>query len=241
MQFQGNALGSATGFVVERGGSKYLITNFHVVSGRHPDTHTSIRPDGAWPDSIQIVHNAAGRLGHWIPKSEQLYDTMGVPLWFEHPVHRSQVDVVALPLTDTVGIDVHAHDPWASPRVAIQMAGPLSIIGFPFGTAYAGAMAIWVQGFVASEWAMDFGNLPRFLIDSRTREGQSGSPVIFYNVGGGFQDLRGNIGIGGGPFEELMGVYSGRISQESDLGFVWKVSCVREVVQGRVRGTVRGP
>jgi hypothetical protein len=78
------------------------------------------------------------------------------------------------------GIDAHTHDPWAPPRVAIQMAGPMSIIGFPFGMAYGGAMATWVQGFVASEWQVDYGDLPRFLVDSRTRQGQSGSPVIFY-------------------------------------------------------------
>ena len=102
-------------------------------------------------------------------------------------------------------------------------------------------MAVWVQGFVASEWQVDVGNLPRFLIDSRTRAGQFGSPVIFYSVGGGFTDLQGNVTIGGGEYEEFIGIYSGRISVESDLGFVWKSSALREVIEGGVRGSVQTP
>jgi hypothetical protein len=121
------------------------------------------------------------------------------------------------------------------------MAGSLSIVGFPFGVIYGGAMAVWAQGFVASEWQIDFGDLPRFLIDSRTRPGQSGSPVIFFNTGGGFTDLQGNTTLTGGVTEEFVGVYSGRINEHSDLGFVWKASVLREVIEDGVRGTVQGP
>jgi len=92
--FQGTDLGNATGFVVERDGKRYLITNFHVVTGRKPATNENILPAGAWPDSLRIAHNCAGQLGKWIWKSEALYDEERVPLWLEHPVHRSAVDVV---------------------------------------------------------------------------------------------------------------------------------------------------
>mgnify|MGYP001162076480 CR=1 FL=1 len=241
MEFEGSPLGTATGFIAERDGVEYLVTNFHVVSGRDPETGANIRPDGAWPDSIQIVHNAAVGVGHWVPKTERLYGADGAPLWLEHPTHRARVDVIALPLTDTSGVQVYAHDPWMLQRVAIVMAGSLSIVGFPFGTAYGGAMATWVQGFVATEWQIDYGNLPRFLVDSRTREGQSGSPVIFYNVGGGFTDLQGNTVLGSGVVEQFVGVYSGRINEQSDLGFVWKASSLVEVIQGGVRGSLQGP
>jgi hypothetical protein len=49
------------------------------------------------------------------------------------------------------------------------------------------------------------------------------------------------VGLGGGPYEEFLGVYSGRISEESDLGFVWKSSALREVIGGAVHGTADGP
>jgi len=240
-EFEGTTLGNATGFVVEREAKHYLVTNFHVVSGRHPDTLANVLPSGAWPKDIRIAHNAVAQLGVWTWKVEGLYDGDGQPLWLEHPVHGHRADVVALPLTDTGDIGAYPYDPWEPQRFGIQMAGALSIVGFPFGVAYGGSMAVWVRGFVASESDIDFGDLPRFLIDSRTRPGQSGSPVILYNVGGAVTDLQGNTILSGGTAEEFVGVYSGRINEESDLGFVWKASVLRETIEGGVRGTVPGP
>ncbi len=226
---------------MERETGPYLVTNFHVVSGRDPEAHTNVIPTGAWPDAIRIWHNAAGNLGSWVVKVEPLYDPQGIPLWLEHPVHQSKVDVVALPLTDTAGVAIYSYDPWAQVRAAVNMAGSLSIVGFPFGVRYAGAMATWVQGFVASEHEIDFEGLPRFLVDSRTRPGQSGSPIIFYTTTGNFRDIHGNTFLASGTIEEFVGVYSGRISEESDLGFVWKASVVRDIIDNGVRGTVSGP
>lgn len=234
-------MGSATGFVVERETRRYLVTNFHVVSGRDPETQTNVAPSGVWPDAIRVWHNAAATLGRWVMKAEPLYDPQGIPLWLEHPVHHSKIDVIALPLTDTAGIAIYGYDPWAEVRAAVSMAGSLSIAGFSFGVRYGGAMATWVQGFVASECEIDFGGLPRFLVDSRTRPGQSGSPVIFYTTSGNFRDIHGNTFLAGGTIEEFVGVYSGRINEESDLGFVWKASVVREIVDNGVRGIVSAP
>ena len=180
-------------------------------------------------------------LGQWTPKVEPLYDVEDLPLWLEHPVHRSKVDVVALPLTEHAGIETYPYDPWSVPKAKIHMASGLSIVGFPFGVAYGGAMAVWVRGFVASEMDVDFGDLPRVLIDSRTRKGQSGSPVINFDAMGSYTSASGGLVVGGGPVEDFIGVYSGRISDESDLGFVWKASVVQQVFEGGVRGTVQGP
>jgi hypothetical protein len=236
-EFQNVPLAAGTGFIVERSDTKYLVTNFHVLSGRHPDTHSNLHPSGAWPDSVWITHNAT-TLGQWTRKVEALYDSGGEPLWLEHPNHGSEVDVVALPLTQFADIETYPYDPWAVPKAKIGMASALSIVGFPFGLQYSGAMAVWVRGFVASEMEIDFGGLPRFLIDSRTRKGQSGSPVINYNPMGNYTSSTGGLVLGGGPIEEFIGVYSGRISEESDLGFVWKASAVQQVIEGGVRGKV---
>ena len=34
-----------------------------------------------------------------------------------------------------------------------------------------------------------------------------------------------------GPVEKLMGIYSGRVNQESDLGRVWKVSAIEAILR----------
>ena len=63
-------LGSATGFVVERNGQRLLITNWHVVTGKHPQTGLS--PTGVEPDELLVLHNRSAQLGSWIPKVERL-------------------------------------------------------------------------------------------------------------------------------------------------------------------------
>lgn len=233
----GNDLSNATGFIVSHGDQHYLVTNWHVATGRRTDNGTPLSPTAALPDELGIVHNVAGSLGNWDTKLEPLYDEEGQPLWLEHPQHARNVDVVALPLTNLDGVEIIAHDPFREgPGIAFGVGGFVSIIGFPFGVTGGGAMGVWVQGAVATEPAIDFNELPCFLVDSRTRPGQSGSPVIIYSAGGAVAMQDGGTAVMGGPAERFLGVYSGRISEQSDLGFVWRVDAVREIIEGGQRG-----
>lgn len=238
--FGGTLLADATAFVVERGNRAHLITNWHVVTGRRPDNGAVLSSTGGVPDELVVLHNKKGALGSWIPKVHPLYDETKEPRWLEHPRYGRRVDVVALELSDRDGIDVHAYDLSApGPGVAVGVAGGLSIIGFPFGVRGGGAMGVWVQGTVATEPSHDLDDLPCFLVDSRTRPGQSGSPVVVYHHAGGAVPMQdGYVSIFVGPVEQFVGVYSGRISDQSDLGFVWKASAVQEIVDNGVPGSV---
>jgi hypothetical protein len=120
------------------------------------------------------------------------------------------------------------------------MGGGLSVVGFPFGLT-GGGLAVWVRGFIASEPDLDHDDLPRFLIDSRTRPGQSGSPVVYYQEGGTVMNSMGELHMVPGIIEDFWGFYSGRINERSDLGFVWKRSALQEIIVGGCRGTVPGP
>jgi len=226
----GQHLGTATGFLVEKGSSRFLITNRHVTSGRdHKDN--IIDPNGRTPDQMTIWHHVAGQLGNWMAVTEDLYTPSGTPRWLEHPGHHHNVDVVALPLENTSGWDAHSYNPWnQGPKVDQGVTLPLFIIGFPFGIAGGGFLGVWVQGTIASEPSLDWHDLPCFLIDSRTRPGQSGSPVIFYSRGGPVSFAPGSLSLSPARFEQFVGVYSGRIHDKSDLGIVWKASVVREIV-----------
>jgi hypothetical protein len=231
----GHEIGNATAFVVIHGTQHFLVTNWHVVAGRNPEDGRPLSTTGAVPDELRVTHNVAGRLGYWRQVNEPLYDESGNPLWFEHPSHGRQVDVVALPLTQTSGIQIYAYDPTSpGPGIVHGPSDPLSIIGFPFGMGAGGALGIWVQGTVASEPAIDFNNLPCLLIDSRTRSGQSGSPVIAYR-NGGYMTAEG-LTLSSGAAEQFIGVYSGRINKESDLGFVWKASALVDILNSQQRG-----
>jgi hypothetical protein len=106
----------------------------------------------------------------------------------------------------------------------------VSVIGFPFGLAGGGALAIWATGFMATEHVIDYNNLPTFLIDCRARQGQSGSAVVAHRNGGivGMED--GSSAAFAGPVTRFLGIYSGRINEQSDLGIVWKASAIKELV-----------
>lgn len=222
--FNGTKLGIGTGFVMETASGHVLITNRHNVTGRHQETNQPISKTGGIPNEIYINHNKRDELGTWIPKKELLYRDEQ-PLWIEHPILGAKADFVALPLTDFNDVDFYPYKiTTTAPLIQISPAEIISVIGFPFGLTAGGSLAIWATGFIASEPDINFQDLPVFLIDCRTRQGQSGSAVIAHR-NGAFNTANGII-VSNGPTSEFLGIYSGRVNAESDLGFVWKASAI---------------
>lgn len=228
---KGHPLGTATGFVVEETKEWYLITNWHVVAGRDPDTNQLLSSTGATPDTIRIIHHLAGRLGTWTLREEAFYDAGGNPRWVEHP-QGQMIDVVALPL-QAVDDEVAIYPldlSLAETNMVPQPAMPVSIIGYPFGLATGGAWPIWKTGHIASDPDVDYGDRPAFLIDATTRGGMSGSPVVL-RLSGGYQTRDGRFILAGGGLQTLfLGVYSGRIHGEAEIGRVWRPRVVREIL-----------
>ena len=190
---------------------------------------------GAVPDQLVVFHNVASNPSTWRPSVEPLYDEDGDPLWLEHPVDE-RVDVIALPLTKTRGALLYPYSPTnIGTPIVFGPSDGVSIIGFPFGLTGGGALGIWVQGTVATEPIVEWEDLPCLLIDSRTRPGQSGSPVIVYRTDG-YQTENGSMMNHGVPAMRFVGVYSGRVNERSDLGFVWKASALVEILDAQYRG-----
>ncbi len=134
---------------------------------------------------------------------------------------------------------MHPYDlAGAAPALKVGGADGVSIVGFPFGMTGGGAFGIWTRGFIASEPEVDFNDLPSFLVDARTRPGQSGSPVIAYSDGGATPTADGGLAFFGRPVTNLLGVYSGRLNEHSDLGLVWKIQAVRDILEGQQSGLV---
>lgn len=229
MQFSGQRLSTGTGFVVHTTKGPCLITNWHNVTGRRSDDKQLMSPTGAVPDEIVIAHNRAGRLGQWVHRTERLY-VNGCARWIEHPTFGDKVDFVALPLVELADVQTYPYT-FDSPPIFCGPADGVSVIGFPFGMTAGGLLGIWATGFIASEPDVDFRGLPIFLVDCRTRPGQSGSAVIAYRSGGmvGLED--GNSAVFTGPIWKFLGIYSGRINQDSDLGLVWKAKAIEDLVK----------
>lgn len=224
-------IGKATGFVVIHNERPILLTNLHVVSGLNIFTNAILDPNGLLPDRLVIAHNQLNKLGNWISRTEPLFDAQGKPLWKTHPMYGVGADVAALPLTQLDDVQVYPYD-LANPGVALlAVAGSeISVVGFPYGVSSAGWVAIWTTGHIASEPDLNYQNRPVFLIDCRTNKGQSGSPVIVFR-GGGFVAMDDGSGkMIAGPQYRLLGIYSGTIHEDLDIGMVWKLRAIRELV-----------
>ena len=233
-------MASATGFVVEHDSKYYLITNWHAVSGRHRNNGQPLADHGGTPTRIQIWHGQIGAAGiiSWVLITEQLVDVNNAPRWLEHLHFGRRVDAVALPLEVTTGINLMPYNLAENPPIlAADVPDSVNIIGFPYGIAAAGRIAVWVQGSIATDMEVHYEQLPCFLIDSRTRRGQSGSPVLAYRgPAEAAPTTDGNIHVGHGGMSRLLGVYSGRINEESDLGLVWKTAAITEILEHGVPG-----
>ena len=90
--------------------------------------------------------------------------------------------------------------------------------------------AIWSTGYIASEPDTDYNLLPCFLIDCRARPGQSGSIVIARFLPGDVVKFKGDMYQAKNEMTHFLGIYSGRINSESDLGIVWKMEVLRNIV-----------
>jgi hypothetical protein len=223
-------LGSATAFVANASGRPFLVTNYHVVSGRRADNGQPVDSQGRIPDRLIVLHNTA-ILGNWSEKTESLLRPDGSPRWIVHPRRGSTFDVVALELTDTSGCQLYPYDlADLGPDIALAPASDVSIIGFPFGLTAGGGFAIWKTGHVASDLDVDYGNLPVFLVDATTRSGMSGSPVIARRVGAVPMKDGSTAMFAGGPVDRFLGVYSGRLRDGVEIGLIWKAAAVKELL-----------
>lgn len=232
--FDGHPISAATGFVVTSPRGPVLCTNWHVVAGRNAFTGQILSDKGAIPNQLRIHHRSPTGATVNVPRVEPLSDD-DQPRWIEHPKWRQRVDAVALPLTqidDKLTLHPVSIDPVPDENaIDLEVTTPVSIIGYPFGMNTAGVLPIWATGFVASEPSSPE---PYIFIDARTRPGQSGSPVVLHRkagaiktrvVGGSLQYRTASTNI-----TQFVGIYSGRYHPESDLGFVWRASALREII-----------
>lgn len=222
---------SATGFIYKKNTEYFLITNWHVVTGKHPFDKKEIVIDGidvSNPEKIRI-HFHGNTLGEWVPYDVNLYRKKE-PIWLEHP-KKNEVDVVAIPLKMSVREKLKRqlytiNEISINEDILITPSMNVSIIGFPLGFSTFGKFPIWKTGQIASDFDIDINSLPLFYIDAATRGGMSGSPVICKT--NSYQTKKGFV-MSMGYAQKFLGIYSGRLPKDSDIGKVWKTKCIDEI------------
>ncbi|WP_331752757.1 serine protease (plasmid) [Streptomyces sp. NBC_00637] len=225
---------AATAFVVRnRAGEPFLITNRHVVTGRN--SKNGDQPSGANISALRVLVQMAGPALRWTALVLELGDEDGRPEWLEHPEHGGKVDVVAYPLRSELeeALDLIAYSVAGPACARLDLTTELFVIGYPLGFdpfRASASIGVWTRGTVAWPPGIDWEDLPSTLIDCRARPGQSGSPVVFY-ADAHTTYLAADGERRTGPVWDLVGAYSGRITEGSDVGIVWKRSAIDAIVE----------
>ena len=228
-----------TGFFYGHDSQAYLVTNWHNVTGLHPETGRCLHSKGLIPNVLRLHYK------EWHDKEKTLVRSQQVDLplyiddkatWFEHS-SRAAVDGVALPIAKPAEwANVYINDINQEQRLEAEAGMDCFILGFPEGLSGAALTPFWKRGAIAAEPYLQ----QPYLIDSATRRGMSGSPVVIRH--------NGYLGFGGGTMtgadvigtsERFVAIYSGRIGDDElggQLGRAWQANVLTDILTQATSG-----
>lgn len=238
----GQKNGTASGFFYTRNEKRYLVSNWHVLSGRNPIDGQPINKNGAIPDQIVFPIHSKDKPGQWRNSGIiNLGNITGNPTWLQHP-NGQNIDVAVLPIPD-IPEDCITYDavrPDETSDMAFMVGMDVFIVGFPLGLTKQGIFPVWKRGSIASEPDFLVDDLPLFLVDTATRKGMSGSPVYVRTYGNVFFES-GDVTMCPGTFTRFLGIYSGRYGADDEfaaqLGRVWNKAILDELIDKCLRGS----
>jgi len=273
MYFDNEKIAVGTAFIYLYDEKPYLITNWHNISGREPSNLIPKHSQCALPKKISIEVplvslNQETYSITWKEHPVSLYrdngDTPTESVWYEHPQHGYNVDVVAIPLDDEIFSPLKSihyisdtqtnvipretaicavNDPYIRlQKVLLLPSLDVFVLGFPIGMSGGEGFPVWKRGSIASEPDLNIDNLPKLLIDTATRKGMSGAPVFVQQRGDWLseeRDMFGNPKKGQGLGRRFIGIYSGRVGCgefQAQLGIVWKASVIEEIIRSSTKG-----
>jgi hypothetical protein len=231
-------IGNATGFLWVSDGKYFLITNWHVVTGRSSSADETSK--SAAPDRLSVLwyRKASNGPDHTSTRrrvDELLRDPNGHPRWFIHPQFGKSVDVIALPVTLADDVEPYPINKMPSHDLAVNIGMDVFVIGYPYGLG-PDELPVWKRGSIASEPNMYIEKKQNHIfLDTASRPGMSGGPVIRRSYGS--HHMRdGTSTMGEAIRTKFVGVYSGRVTAfdplDAQLGLMWPAEFVNEIVAG---------
>lgn len=224
----------------------FLVTNYHVVTGRAPLT-----PGARLGEHVRfILHESPTELTRVRQIDLPLYDQRGDPTWITSDSTPS-ADVVLVPIPPDAYREINllvfteAH---TRGDIRIRPSSGATLLGYPYGFYdESHFLPVWKTGHVASEPSVDFDNLPTFLVDVSAFPGMSGSPVLA--VANGVYEAEDGT-MRSGRVLKLLGIFSAmpvvRERKPADvggvvetqtteinlqLGYVWKAALIADLAK----------
>ena len=140
----GLTLGNATGFIWKRREQHYLITNWHVVTGRN--ARTGNLEMKVQPDVLKMPLNTRIRDFGKQTYELRIRDADNNPLWYVYPGRQRGCDVVAVRLPirgDDPVVNMYPINLLRSEAdLAIRIGMDVYILGYPFGNQPPG-FPVW--------------------------------------------------------------------------------------------------
>jgi len=162
MYFNDTPLSVGTAFVYEHNAKNYMLTNWHNVTGKNPETLIHLSSNLSEPNKIGIMLYKGST---WEEMTIELFDENHSPVWVEHPKYKHLTDFVAIP------IDIPNVYSWLAINKAIEekdyignyspsVGDEVFVLGFPFSQKAGGFLPIWKRASIASEPNIDINELP---------------------------------------------------------------------------------
>lgn len=236
----GVTIATGTGFFYKLQNSVYLITNWHNLTGVNPNTKEPLSNHAGKPDVVRFpLFKRNGFEISWFFYDCNLYfdNSMLLPAWFVHPIFQEKVDVIAFEFIIPEGYNCVAINDLelGFKEFNPSVADDVYILGFPYNIRQKGFFPIWKRASIASEPEYDYDEKPVILVDTASRSGMSGSPVIIRRNAIWTDSI--------GTKQCFLGIYSGRITGktefEAQLGIVWKKHLINEIIIGKTRDNIK--
>jgi hypothetical protein len=241
LRFNQTPISTATAFTWQRDNKHYLITNWHVVSGRNPNTGEHLSPMAAEPNILCGLINTRGAenvCGKHAFSIRLRHDPDEVA-WLIHPRDKRKIDVVAIPLSEDLVSSAYLYsmNEMGSLDLRVNIGMDVFVLGYPFDVDEDG-LPVWKRGSIASEPDLVPHVKNYLLVDTASRPGMSGSPVILRSWGAHMTE-DGGATFSTGQANKFIGIYSGRLHtkdpMDAQIGMAWSPSFIDEIIDGGLR------
>jgi hypothetical protein len=121
--------------------------------------------------------------------------------------------------------------------LAVRIGMDVFILGYPFGYSPPG-FPVWKRGSIASEPDLVHFGAGYYLVDTASRPGMSGAPVIRRSWGTHFLEHDATSS-NSTPQSKFIGIYSGRLHTkdptDAQIGMVWPIRDIDDIVSTEKR------
>jgi len=181
MLVQGIPVADGSGFLWAEAGQTSLVTAWHNVTGKDPETGQPLLGGAARPDAVRAYFSTR-QMGKRLVREIPLYANDNSARFRTHLSFGRAVDVVAIDIEDipsSPGVLCTSVNDLPEAPIAARIGASVFVVGFPRGLSPFGT-PIWKRGTIATEPCLVDAQSGKesYLLDTATREGMSGAPTF---------------------------------------------------------------